>query len=227
MVGDTLAHECLRFVKTDRRSALVDRKVQSTTDFSRQRGFSLVEVSVVTALMILIAITGIPAVQGYVVENRVPRVAEDLQRFVARLKVSAVGAGSAPYARIDQRALINGLRDAAAIQLLGKDKDLSVAHGLGGAGVGSRGTISIKSASIPGFGDGSGFRLIFSDVNHAACPSLATVLQRMAIQVTIAGVGPAVEVKNSRLDPAREYDPVLADMQCRRGDSNTFEFVFQ
>src|SRR5690554_5620300 len=89
-------------------------------DLARQKGFSLVEVSIVTALMILIAIIGIPAVQGYVIENKVPRVAEDLQRFIARLKVSAIGVGPGPYSNVDQRALINGLRDAGAIQLLGK-----------------------------------------------------------------------------------------------------------
>lgn len=227
MSDETLAHACVSLEVTGERAQQVAKDRADWTKFARQRGFSLVEVSMVTALMILIAIIGIPAVQGYVIENKVPRVAEDLQRFIARLKVSAVGAGAAPYARVDQRALVNGLRDAAAIQLLGKGSNLSVAHGLGGVGVGSSGTISIRSAAVPGFGDGSGFKLILSDVNHAACPALATVLQRMALQVTISGIGPAVEVKNSRLDPAREYDPVLADVQCKPGDSNTFEFVFQ
>ena len=227
MNGETLVHAYMPLAATDERSLPVDESRACLRKLVHQRGFSLVEVSIVTALMILIAIIGIPAVQGYVVENKVPRVAADLQRFVARLKVSVMGAGAAPYARVDQRALINGLRDAAAIQLLGKGKDLSVAHGLGGVGVGSSGTIRIRTASIPGFGDGSGFRLILSDVNHAACPALATVLQRMALQVTISGVGPAVEVKNSGVDPVREYDPVLADAQCKPGDTNTFEFVFQ
>ena len=227
MNGEALVRTYPPSVATDKWSSQVNEGRGSSNELAYQRGFSLVEVSMVTALMILIAIIGIPAVQGYVVENKVPRVAADLQRFVARLKVSAMGAGAAPYARIDQRALINGLRDAAAIQLLGKGKDLSVAHGLGGAGVGSNGTIRIKTASVPGSGDGTGFRLTLSEVNHAACPALATVLQRMALQVTISGVGPAVEVKNSGVDPVREYDPVLADAQCKPGDSNTFEFVFQ
>ena len=34
-----------------------------------QGGFSLIEISIVTALIMLIAIVGIPSVQSYVIEN--------------------------------------------------------------------------------------------------------------------------------------------------------------
>ncbi|MFM7010852.1 MAG: prepilin-type N-terminal cleavage/methylation domain-containing protein, partial [Betaproteobacteria bacterium] len=51
-----------------------------------QRGFSLIEISIVTTIVMLIAILGIPAIQSYVIESKVPRVAEELQRFVARMK---------------------------------------------------------------------------------------------------------------------------------------------
>ena len=50
---------------------------------ARQRGFSLVEVSIVTAIVLLISIASIPAINSYVIENKVPRVGEELQRFVA------------------------------------------------------------------------------------------------------------------------------------------------
>ena len=42
-----------------------------------QGGFSLIEISIVTAIIMLIAIVGIPSVQSYVIENKVPRVAEE------------------------------------------------------------------------------------------------------------------------------------------------------
>lgn len=193
----------------------------------RQRGFSLVEVSIVTALMILMAIIGLPSVQGYVIENKVPRVAEDLQRFVARVKVSAIGAGPTPYLGIDQRSLINGLRDAAAVKIQGSNDSMSVAHGLGGLGSGSHGTIRIQADAIPGLGNGSAFRMTLTNVNHAACPALAAVMQRMAAQVMVGGAGSAVVVKNSRSLPVRDYDPMQADAQCQLGDTNQFEFIFQ
>ena len=47
-----------------------------------QRGFSLVEVAVVTAIVLLLAIIGIPAIGNYLVENKVPKVGEELARFV-------------------------------------------------------------------------------------------------------------------------------------------------
>jgi prepilin-type N-terminal cleavage/methylation domain-containing protein len=36
---------------------------------ARQRGFSLMEVSIVTAIVLLIAIVGVPAIGGYFIEN--------------------------------------------------------------------------------------------------------------------------------------------------------------
>lgn len=191
-----------------------------------QQGFSLVEVSIVTALMILMAIIGLPAVQGYVIENKVPRVAQDLQRFVARLKMTAVGAGATPYAKVDQRVLMNGLRDATVVTVQGTENNQAVAHGLGGRGVGGHGTVLLSPETVPGMGDGSAFRLTLNFVNHAACPTLAAVMQRMASQVSIAGVGAAVVVKNSDATPAVAYNPVLADAQCATGDVNHFVFSF-
>jgi len=58
---------------------------------NRQSGFSLVEISIVTTIVMLIAILGIPAIQSYVIESKVPRVAEELQRFVARMKATTQG----------------------------------------------------------------------------------------------------------------------------------------
>lgn len=192
---------------------------------SRQQGFSLVEVSIVTALMILIAIIGLPAIQGYLIENKVPRVAEDLQRFIARMKVSGIGAGPSPYLGVSQRTLANGMRDAAAIRVYPKDQ--AVVHGLGGTGQAGNGTVTLLPAALAGGVEGSAFKLVLTNVNHAACPALAAVMQRMATQVRVGGKGPGQEVKNSAAVPAREYDPILADAQCMVGDVNTFEFVVQ
>ncbi len=50
--------------------------------WSCQQGFSLIEISVVAAILLIVAVIGVPAIQGYVVESRVPKLAEALQRFV-------------------------------------------------------------------------------------------------------------------------------------------------
>lgn len=192
----------------------------------QEGGFSLVEVSIVTALMVILAVIGVPALQAYVIENKVPKVAADLQRFASRMKVAAIGAGATPYEQLDQRVLVNGMRSASAVTVLGDGADAAVVHGLGGLGKSGNGTILVKAAAVPGLSHGSAFSLSLTNVNHAACPGLMTAMQRLAQVVTVAGRSSAVEVKNAFLDPPRDYQPVLADAQCARGDKNQFEFVF-
>ena len=98
----------------------------------KQAGFSLIEISIVTTLMMLIAIIGIPAIQGYVIENKVPRVAEEMQRFVARMKANTNGFGVSPYAGVDSGTLANALRNSSVVSVTGFGPGASIAHGLGG-----------------------------------------------------------------------------------------------
>jgi len=192
-----------------------------------QRGFSLIEVSIVTAIIMLIAIIGIPAIQGYVIENKVPRVAEEIQRFVARIKANTHGFGSTPYAGIHNGTLASALRGSSVVSVSGEGAMANIAHGLGGAGSGGRGVVQIDAHSSAGAGRGSAFSITFTDVNEAACPALASILQRVAESVTISGRAGATQVKNSTQVPPLPYNPILADAQCSAGDSNTFQFVIR
>lgn len=195
--------------------------------YATQRGFSLIEISIVITIMMLIAIVGIPAIQGYVIESKVPRVAEEIQRVVAKIKASTNGFGATPYAGIDSSALVNALRSSSVVSVTGKGPDANVAHGLGGNGMGGRGVISIEPATIPGSPVGSAFSIAFNDVNHAACPALASILQRMAESVSIAGQSGSVFVKNTLSEPQMPYSSILADAQCTSGDRNTFVFTIR
>lgn len=192
-----------------------------------QRGFSLIEISIVTTLMMLIAIIGIPAIQGYVIENKVPRVAEEMQRFVARMKANTNGFGSTPYLGIDSGALANALRSSSVVSVAGFGARASVAHGLGGTGHSGRGVISVEPQAVPGASSGSAFSLTLNDVNQAACPALASILQRLAEVVTIAGASGPIMVKNALTEPNMPYNPMLADAQCVSGDRNTFVFTIR
>ena len=193
----------------------------------QQVGFSLVEVSIVTALMVILAIVGIPALQDYVVENKVPKVAADLQRFVARMKVASLGGGDSPYVNLDRRVLVNGMRGSSAVIVRGEAGSAVVVHGLGGQGIVGNGEIAIAPAAVPDQPNGSAFSLTLDHVNHAACPMLVSTLQRMARLVKVDGRSGEVVVKDDFSSPSSPYQPVLADAQCQRGDSNRFVFVFQ
>jgi len=200
---------------------------QSRQGWVAQRGFSLIEISIVTTLMMLIAIIGIPAIQGYVIENKVPRVAEEMQRFVARMKANTNGFGATPYLGIDSGALANALRTSSVVSVAGFGARASVAHGLGGTGHSGRGVISVEPQAVPGASSGSAFSLTLNDVNQAACPALASILQRLAEVVTIAGASGPIMVKNALTEPNMPYNPMLADAQCVSGDRNTFVFTIR
>lgn len=191
----------------------------------RQRGFSLVEVSIVTAIILLISIASIPAINNYVIENKVPKVGEEMQRFVARLKANSQGAGTSPYAGIDTSALANAMRNSSVLMVSGQGSGAQVAHGLGGSGVNGSGTVALTPAAAGDGGSGSAFALTFTDVNDAACPSLASVMQRVSEIISIAGAGGAVVVKDALANPPLAYNAAQSETQCAAGDRNTFVFT--
>ena len=190
-----------------------------------QGGFSLIEISIVTAIIMLIAIVGIPAVQSYVIENKVPRVAEEIQRFVARVKANTHGFGAAPYADIDVGTLANALRTSSVVSVTGQGTAATVAHGLGGSGHSGKGVILVAPHSLEGGAGGSAFKVTFTNVNQAACPALASILQRIAEVVSIAGQAGPMVVKDASSQPGKPYNAMLADAQCASGDRHTFNFT--
>lgn len=191
----------------------------------KQQGFSLMEVSIVTAIVLLIAIVGIPAIGGYVIENKVPKVGEELQRFVASMKINAQGGGVTPYTGLDTGALANALRDSTVLSVQGMGAAASVAHGLGGSGTSGSGVVQVEPASVDGAGMGSAFTLTLTNVSHAACPALASVLQRVSEIISISGSSGAKVVKDSIATPATPYRAAQAQAQCSQGDVNTFVFT--
>ncbi|MGE4334642.1 MAG: type 4 pilus major pilin [Pigmentiphaga sp.] len=182
----------------------------------RSQGFSLVEVSIVTAIILIVSIIGIPAINGYVIENKVPEVAGELQRYVARTKANGQGTAN-PYADIDTSHLGRSLRGSSVVAVdaatFGR-----VAHGLGGNGT-STGLITVAASD-----GGASFTLTLDAVNDAACPALSSLLQRIAERIEIGGAGNTM-VKDARAATPLAYSPLAAQEACRTGDLNTFAFT--
>ncbi len=175
---------------------------------ARQQGFSLIEVSIVTAIILLVAIVGIPAIGGYVVENKVPRVGEELTRFIVQARVNAGTGDASPYGALTSASLANMVADSTVLTVMA---DGSIRHGLGGQG-------DVQVEPVEG---GAGFVVRLSAVNHAACPSIASVLQRVAEMITVGqGVGQGKVVK----DATTTYSALAAESACARGDVNQFAF---
>lgn len=173
-----------------------------------QGGFSLIEVSIVTAIVLLIAVIGIPAIGGYVLENKVPKVGQELARFVMHTRVNAGTSGDPPYAGIGTSNLVSMVADST---VLTRTADGAILHGLGGGG-----TVEVEPDDA-----GAGFLLRLQRVNHVACPSIASVLQRMADRITVSADGGAARTVK---DDATPYSALSAESACARGDANQFVF---
>lgn len=176
-----------------------------------QAGFSLVEVSIVMAIVLLLAIIAIPAISAYVIESKVPKVGEELTRFILHAKVNAANGLPTPYDGIGNANLANMVRDTGVFTISGAADAPTVRHGLGSAG-------EVTVATVD---SGAAFTITLSKVNHAACPSIASVMQRVSDSITVAGNGGAASVIK---DAATRYSALATESQCSEGDENTFVF---
>lgn len=172
-----------------------------------QRGFSLVEVAVVTAIVLLLAIIGIPAIGNYLVENKVPKVGEELARFVLHTQVNASSGSAEPYNAITTASFARMVGDSGLFSVSGADATTVVAHGLGTDGV-----VSVQAEDL-----GAAFSISLSNVSHVACPSIASIMQRVSKTMTVAGV----TIK----DASTPYSAIETESECEHGDVNDFVFI--
>jgi hypothetical protein len=89
--------------------------------------------------------------------------------------------------------------------------DGRVLHGLGGGGA-----VEIEPADA-----GAAFLLRLRQVNHVACPSIASVLQRVADRITVEADGATARTVKDETTP---YNALAAESACAKGDVNQFVF---
>lgn len=187
----------------------------------KQQGNYLLSIGVGIMIMAILAVWAIPKIQDYLIEGAVPAVAEEAQRFVSRVKVNSAGTGSAPYASLDNEYLARAVR-GGALQVdtagaIASTGGTTVLHGLGG---GTAGTVVLAPANT-----NTAFTLTFNDVNHAACPTLATALQRSAQTITINGQNAKV-TSTTNSNVTTQYNAAASAGFCNDGDVNDFVFTF-
>lgn len=172
-----------------------------------QRGLSLIEVSVVSAIVLLLAIIGIPAINGFVIENRVPKVGEGVARFVISHTVNTPIFEEKPYRLVNNQFFIDQLDSSGIFNVDSKNNTTRILHGLGKNG----------EVTLAADGEGAQLKITFDKVHHSACPGLASVLQRVASSIKVE----EVFVK----DASTSYNAINTRQQCKKGDVNTFEFI--
>src|SRR5690606_40474503 len=96
-----------------------------------QAGYSLAEVSIVMAIVLLLAIIAIPTVRNYVIESRVPKVGEELARYIMHTRINAASGSATPYSGIAMSSLANMMRGSGILTVTaGSGGSASVRHGL-------------------------------------------------------------------------------------------------
>src|SRR5690606_3780149 len=103
----------------------------------------------------------------------------------------------------------NLVRDSSIFAVSGDGSTLKILHGLGGEG----------AVSVAAEESGASFSITLSKVHNAACPSIASILQRASDSMTVAADGQGAVVINS--------DSVLssalaAESHGAKGDVSTF-----
>lgn len=182
----------------------------------RQQGNYLLGIGIGIMIMLILAAWGIPKVKGYLVEGAIPSVAEEIQRFVSRVKVSSQGSGTTPYTGLTQayfaRAVKGSSLEVGAVSGQGTGSTV-VRHGLGG---GDTGLVTLSTT-------GATFALTFDDVSDSACPGLAAALQRNFDAITINAT--AVKATDANNVVTQAYIAGSAAARCVDGDNNQFVFT--
>lgn len=178
-----------------------------------RKGLSFVEVGVVTAIIILIAAIGIPAINDFVTENRAPKVAEELQRFIARTKAASESASTTPYTGLETSNLARALKSSSVVKVVSNNE---IEHRLGG---GTTGLMTLSDAE-----GGRAFAITLTNVNEIVCPTLATIMQSTADSITIGGT-PVKTTNYQTSEVTLPYNAAQAQNSCVDGDNNAFVFT--
>lgn len=182
----------------------------------RQKGNYLLGVGIGIMITLLLAAWGIPKLKAYLIEGATTPVAEEIQRFISRVKVASQGGGTSPYTGLNQAYFARTVKGSALEvgKISGQGTGaVDVRHGLGG---GDAGTVMLSTT-------GKTFSLTFNGVSDAACPGLASALVRVADSITINAT--AVKTTDDVNVTTLGYIAGTAATRCVDGDNNVFVFT--
>lgn len=164
--------------------------------------------NLVIAILIgtLLAVIGIPAANRYIVQSSITPVAEEMQRYIASVKISGQGEGVTPYDGLTQRSFARNVKDGA---LKVNATSGLVLHGLGGSN--NSGTITVSET-----GDTASWTL--ADMSSYACPGFPSTMQKSVQTIRINGR--TVKDVDANNNVTTEYTSARAGDACTDGDTN-------
>lgn len=185
----------------------------------KSAGFTIIELMIVLAIVALIAVFGIPFARGLVIEGAIEPTANDINKVATKIRSNFAGGGATPYTALGATAAAtatfantaNGV--AGAITVTGTGAAATMTHALGATGA----TITVASSTITTAGDS--FAVTLNDANKAACPGVASILNRSVESITINGT--SVKAVGGT------YNAGSASNACTAGDTNDYVFTFR
>lgn len=173
------------------------------------RGWTMLEIGVVLAIMAILALLSVPRVDAYLTEGKVPKVADDLRRFMARSRINAAASAdpNSAFQTANQRAF--ALAVAGSTAMSANTSTYVVSHNLGSGGV-------VRFTSADG---GRGYNLSLDKVSQVACPMLPGLLARDSNKISVNGQ----ELKNT--ETPVNFNANSAEAACLDGDENTLVFT--
>lgn len=185
----------------------------------KNRGFTIVELLVSLSIISLLGILGIPFARSIIISGKVDPTANDINKVVTKLRTNMSGSGTTPYTNLGATTAATavfantGRGLATALTIKGAGATAEVSHDLGKTDA----PVTVAQANLGTMGDS--FSVSVPDVNEAACPGLATQLNKAAEVITVNGT-----VVKANGDT---YNGATAQNACVSGDSNTFVFTFR
>lgn len=193
---------------------------QVTRTSASQKGFSLIELLFVLAVVAILAAVATPFVRNLLIEGRVEPTAKDVINITNSMRAAAGATSSnTPYTTLGATAAAtavftnSGRGKAQALTITGAGATATTQHQLGATGS----QVAVAQGTITTAGDS--FTVTFPTVSQAACPGLATQLSRVSEAISINGT--AVKAVGGA------YNGATAQNACTDGDTNAFVFTFR
>lgn len=163
--------------------------------------------NLVIAILIgtLIAVIGIPQANRYIIRASISSVAEDMQRYLADVKIHGQTDGVTPYDGLTQGSFARDIKDGA---LKANTSTGVVLHTLGG---GNNGTVTVSET-----GDTASWT--FAGMSIYACPGFPSTMQKTVQTIKINGK--TVKDVDAQNNSTVDYTSAKAGEACTDGDTN-------